>query len=162
MSYFSKLSRAMSIGAAFFIAIIILATLYDVLTGLITGRPVSGVYEIVETCLAFTIFLAVPEIFRIEGNIRIDLIDYVVPRPVLRLIRAIARVLTFGFALLISVAVLSPFRDAIMFGDTKYETGIPVWFIWLPIVIGSAFATLATVFVIIWPDYEAKTYSGKE
>ncbi|KGB83378.1 hypothetical protein JT55_02270 [Rhodovulum sp. NI22] len=156
MLLLTKINRVMQIGAALAMFAIIGVTLYDVILGALTGRPVSGVYDIVETCLAFVIYLSVPEIFRTEGNIRIDLIDFALPTPVLRVVILFGRVLTLAFALLIAIAIVAPFRDAIEFGDAKFETGIPVWFIWLPILAGSFLAVLAAIAVLLWPSHDAR------
>lgn len=156
MFLLSKINRVTQIGAAVAMFAIIGVTMYDVIWGALTGRPVRGVYDVVETCLAFVIYLSVPEIFRTEGNIRIDLIDFALPAPVLRIVVLFGRLLTLAFAILIAIAIVAPFRDAIEFGDAKFETGIPVWFIWLPILVGSGLGALAAFAALIWPDHDAK------
>jgi TRAP-type C4-dicarboxylate transport system permease small subunit len=149
MNLLWKTSNLLQMGAIVAIFAIVGVTLYDVAQGALTGRPLRGAYDVVATCLAFVIYFSVPEVFRTESNIRIDLIDIVLPPRMMSIVVLLGRVLTLAFALLISVAIISPFREAIEYGDVKYESGIPVWFIWLPILGGSFLAVVASAAKLI-------------
>jgi len=157
MRFLSKTSQTLQVGAALAMFAIIGITLYDVALGAITGRPLRGVYDVVETCLAFVIYFSVPEIFRTEGNIRIDLIDLALPPGAMKVVIAFGRLLTLAFAILIAIAIVAPFRESVEFGDVKYESGIPVWFIWLPILAGSFLAVLVTATTFFSGERPTKT-----
>ncbi|GEO87061.1 MULTISPECIES: TRAP transporter small permease [Alphaproteobacteria] len=152
MRFLERINHIMMIGAALALIIIICATLLDIVFDIATQRPINGVYDVVEACLAFVIFLALPSIFQREENIRIDLIDYFLPPPLLKALILFTRLVTLGFVVLTFISMLNPFLDAWNFGDTKYETGIPIWVIWIPILMGAAGATLSVLATIFRPS----------
>lgn len=139
----------MLVFAALALAMVVGITIYDITIRMITGRPFGGSYDIVEACFAALVFLALPEIFRNEGHIRVDLIDGILSPAALAAAEMLARLATLAFILVIAWAELSPFQDAWRFGDRKYETGIPVWTIWLPVLAGTALSVVGTI-AVLW------------
>lgn len=132
-----RANRGLTLLAALALGAIVGVTLYDISIAAITGRPYRGVYDIVQTLLATSVFFALPSIFRNEGNIRVDLIDAFVSARVLAVIQFVARVATLAFVVGIAWAEIAPMHDAWMFGDILFETGLPKWVIWGPIIVGS-------------------------
>lgn len=152
MPILMRFSHGLILVSAAALVVIVAVTLADVVMGAVTGRPLGGIYEIVETALAFCVFLSIPEVFRTESHIRVDLIEQAVPRAVMRPIDVAARALTVVFAMLLVGAMLAPARDSWRFGDVKYESGIPVWFIWSPILFGAAVAAICALAVFRRPQ----------
>jgi TRAP-type C4-dicarboxylate transport system permease small subunit len=66
----------MMLVAAACIALMMLATIADVLMNNIFRRPIRGTFEFVEILMACTVFLGLPEIFRTNGNVVVDVLDH--------------------------------------------------------------------------------------
>lgn len=132
-----RLNRLLILLAAVALFAVISVTLFDIVLALVTGRPYSGVYDIVQAFLATSVFLAMPVIFRDESNIQVNLIDGVLGARGRTINRFVARVATLAFMVIIAWSEIQPFLDTLRFGDMLYETGLKVWIIWIPILLGT-------------------------
>ena len=108
-------------------------TIADILMHNFLRQPIRGTFDLVELFLVLAVFLGIPEVFRSEGNITVDVIDHFVTASTKRVLHAAALILTFGFLLLLGYAMISPAMDTVTFPEHKQETGIPTWFFWIPI-----------------------------
>lgn len=132
-----RLNRLLVLLAAIALFIVIAVTLFDIVLALVTGRPYSGVYDIVQAFLAASVFLALPVVFRDEANIQVNLIDGLLGPKTRAANLFVARLATLVFIAIIGWSEIRPFRDTLMFGDILYETGLKVWIIWIPILAGT-------------------------
>jgi TRAP-type C4-dicarboxylate transport system permease small subunit len=130
--------------AAFGIFAMMLITIADVLTHNLFHRPIRGTFELVELLLVIVVFLGIPEVFRSEGNITVDVIDHFVGSSTRLLLCGVALTVTLGFLLLLGFAMIAPAMDTISFPEHKQETGLPTSLFWFPILFGTAIATIAT------------------
>ena len=104
-----------------------LGTDWDILARQLAGRPLTGVVELVEITVLASAMLGLPEAFLRDEQIRIDLLDAMLSDRLLRIVKAIGLVLTMLFLGLLCRNVWQPMLDAKMFGDIKYDLGVPVW-----------------------------------
>ena len=130
--------------AAVAVAAMGILTIADVLSNNLLRAPIRGVFDLVEFTLVVTVFFGLPDVFRREAHIVVDVVDHLVPRwrdP----LRRFARYVTFGFLALLLVAMWTPFTDTIRYPEHKQETGLPTWSFWIVILAGC----LASIFAIV-------------
>ena len=127
--------------------LIVVVTTVDVLSANLRGRPITGVFEVVEVALAFVVYLGLGEAFRAEQHIHVDVIDHFIGARAVAFLRALGAVLSVVFLALMGYATTLIAIDAVRFGDVKAETGIPFWAIWAPILLGTALAIASAALV---------------
>jgi len=149
MTLLAKLNRLLLAVSATALIIIIVVTLADVLSAWLRGRPITGVYEVVETALVYLVFLGIPETFRNDQNITVNVADHFLAPPAIALLRSFGAIIAVCYMALLEWSMISPALDALKFGDFKSESGIPFWFIWAPILLGTAFAIIGSAFVMM-------------
>ena len=120
------------------LAVIVLLTTLDVCLSNFTGRPITGVFDVVETSLVFLVFLGLPSIFRKEANITVDVIDHFVPAATSSLLRTVGSALSVLFLGVVALAMVRPATDAIRFGDVKGDSGIPLGLLWAAVLTGTS------------------------
>jgi TRAP-type C4-dicarboxylate transport system permease small subunit len=150
MSRLMQATRWLSAIAAIGILAMMLITIADILMHNFLRRPIRGTFDLVELFLVFVVFLGIPEVFRREGNVTVDVIDHFITASTKRMLRAAAFILTFGFLLLLGFAMINPAMDTVTFPEHKQETGIPTWLFWIPILFGVALAAIATATSGAW------------
>ena len=142
--------------SGFGLAVISLLTTVDVCLSNFTGRPITGVFEVVETSLAFLVFLGLPAIFLTETNITVDVIDHFVPPAVAALLKRTGAALSFVFLGLMGYSMVGPAVDAVRFGDVKPDSHIPMWIPWSAVLAGTALAMLAIALSMVRRRRESK------
>lgn len=143
------LARACTIGGALALAVMMLGTDWDILARQLAGRPLTGVVELVEITVLASAMLGLPEAFLRDEQIRIDLLDAFLPDGVLRVIEAAGLILSILFLALLCRNVWQPMLDAKMFGDVKYDLGVPVWPLYALIVFAFG-ASVLTCGALFW------------
>lgn len=146
--FLSKLARACTIAGAIALAVMMLGTDWDILARQMAGRPLTGVVELVEITVLASAMLGLPEAFLRDEQIRIDLLDSFVSEALLRIVKAAGLALTVLFLVLLCRNVWQPVLDARMFGDVKYDLGVPVWPLYALIVFsfGASVLTCGALF----------------
>jgi len=138
------------LAAAFLVAMMLL-TVVDVVLRSFFNRPIHGTFELIELCLACTIFVALPAVFLRDEHLVVDVVDHFA-RP------AVVRVLDL-FGAIVSAAVLAVMfwqmvplaRDMQEFGDVTGDLSMPKIYYWIPVLVGVGASALATlVFIARW------------
>src|SRR2546428_8594974 len=111
--------------AALFLAAMMLLTVADVALRAFFNRPIHGTFELIELCLACTIFIALPAVFLRDEHLVVDVVDHLA-RPavgkVLDLFGANASVTVLALMVWQMVA-LAPVQPE--FGDVTAHLSIP-------------------------------------
>lgn len=149
MASLAKLNWYLNLISGLALALIIVVTVIDVLSANLRGRPITGVYEVVEAALVYMVFLGIPETFRNEHNITVDVCDHFLSQATVALLRSFGAVISVAYLGLVEWSMIRPALDAWRFGDYKADSGIPFWFVWLPILIGTAIAIVASALVMV-------------
>src|SRR6267143_4998058 len=76
-----------------------LLTVADVVLRAFFNRPIHGTFELIELCLACTIFVALPAVFLRDEHLVVDVVDHFAPPAVVKLLDL--------FGALASLAVLA-------------------------------------------------------
>jgi len=115
------------------LAIMLFATIGDIIARLAFNRPFHGTLDLVEVTLVLVAFLALPECFRRDEQIKVDIFDVAAGPRGLAMMRLAGEVATFAFLLLLAVTVVSPLVDAYRFGDAKPDLPVPIFALLLAI-----------------------------
>ena len=101
------LARLLGGAASLFLGAMMMVTVADVVLRSLFSYPIFGTFDLVELFLVAVIFLALPETFRREEHVVVDLIDHLAPAravALLRVLAALLAVLLLGLMLWRSVA----------------------------------------------------------
>lgn len=142
------LARACTAGGVLALLIMMLGTDWDIVARQVAGRPLNGVVELVEITVLASAMLGLPEAFLRDEQIRIDVLDVLLPEKLVSLIKTVGLALSILFLGLLCVNVWQPMLDAKMFGDLKYDLGVPLWPLYALIVFAFA-ASLLTCGTLI-------------
>mgnify|MGYP000613314336 CR=1 FL=1 len=124
---FQTLLRSCTALGALAIAIMMLATCWDIAARTLANAPLHGVVELVEIMVLTSAMLGLPEVFFRDEQITVDLVDSVLPHGLLMFVKAVALVLTIVFLAILAVNVYVPMADAYEFGDVKYDLHLPLY-----------------------------------
>jgi TRAP-type C4-dicarboxylate transport system permease small subunit len=144
-----RIMAGLSVAAAVAAAVMMLATAADVLMANVFNRPIVGTFDVVETMLPCVVFLGIPQTFLSEGNITVDIVDHVVGARGVIALRLLGGVAAMAFLAVTLWQMLGAAHDAYVFGDRKPDLPIPLFAIWIPVLIGTAFALVAAA-ISVW------------
>src|SRR3989440_12415630 len=102
--------------AAVFLAAMMLLTVADVALRALFNRPIHGTFELIELCLACTIFVALPAVFLRDEHLVVDVVDHFA-RP------AVVRVLDLFGAIVSAVVLAVVFWQVVPLGRGLAEFG---------------------------------------
>ena len=143
------MARACTALGALALAVMMLSTDYDVVARAVFDRPLNGAVDIVEMMVLCVAFLGLPEVCLRDEQIRVDIIDGLVPPQLLLLLKLLGLALTVVFMTILAVNVFQPMLDAYRFGDIKPDTGFPVYPLFGLTLFSLAAAVATTVAVLV-------------
>jgi len=138
-------ARLLTAAGALALAVMLLWTMVDIVARLAFNKPLHGTLDLVEVTLVLVAFLALPECFRRDEQIKIDLFDTMVRPRTLALMRLAGEIATLAFLALLAVTLFQPLADAYRFGDQKPDLPVPVFLLLLAIEL----ALVVSVFVVL-------------
>ena len=122
-----RAARICTLLGAVALAVMMLCTTYDVVARALFDRPLHGVVDITEIMVLGVALLGLPEVCLRDEQIRVDILDGLVPASVLKGLKLVGGVATIALLALLLVNVVRPMLDAYRFGDIKADTGFPVY-----------------------------------
>jgi TRAP-type C4-dicarboxylate transport system permease small subunit len=105
-------------------------TVLDVFFRYTFNKPLRISYDLVESMLVIYVFHGISSVFLARRNIVIDVIDSLVSPAILRVLAAIADVVSVLCLLLFLWGMLNPAMQAFQYGDRKLELGVPLYVLW--------------------------------
>ena len=144
-SWLDQAVRASSFIATLALVAMMLTSVADVAMATLFKRPITGTYDIVETTLVFAVFLGIPATFLHNGNIVVDVVDFVASAATIKRLKVLAAVTSFAFLVLLVWNMLPQAQDAYRFGDKKPELGLPLYVLWVPMLVGTSLSALAVL-----------------
>lgn len=144
-----QLDKLLCVGSGLALLTVIVANLFDIVTGTIWGRPLSEVYDIVKVAMGFAVFLALPSVFLSDSNIRVEIIDMFVGPKIVTTLRVLGLVSSLIFLVVLLVATIGPAEDAWKFNDRFHETGISHLAVWSPVIVGTITSAVWVVVLIV-------------
>ena len=160
MTWLGWLTGAMSRLAGWCVFAIMAVTIYDVLANNLFKRPFRGTYELVELLLVMAVFFGLPELFRRQLHIVVDVVDHFVSPAARQRLMLIGAVVTLAFLLVLGYAMINPALDTLQFPESRQDTGIRTTFFWLPIVVGTGLCVLAAA-LDLWQRMSARQAGGQ-
>lgn len=137
--------RLLTIAGALALAVMVLWTMVDIGARIIFNKPLHGTLDLVEVTLVLVAFLALPECFRRDEQIKVDLFDTMVRPRTLAAMRLAGEIATLAFLALLAVTLIQPLTDAYRFGDQKPDLPVPIYLLLLAIEL----ALVISVFVVL-------------
>jgi TRAP-type C4-dicarboxylate transport system permease small subunit len=142
------LARLLGGAASLCLCAMMMVTVTDVVLRSLFSYPIFGTFDLVELFLVALIFLALPETFRREEHVVVDVVDHLVPPRLVGLLRVLAALLAAALLGLMLWHSVAPAYDTWRFGDRTLDLGIPRFIHWLPILLGTAVAFLVTLIML--------------
>lgn len=125
--------RLLTIAGALALAVMMLWTMVDIGARLAFNKPLHGTLDLVEVTLVLVAFLALPECFRRDEQIKVDLFDTMVRPRTLAAMRLAGEIATLAFLALLAATLIQPLADAYRFGDQKPDLPVPIYLLLLAI-----------------------------
>ena len=120
-------------------------TVTDVITRYALAKPLKGSIDLVEATLVLVVFLALPECFREDEQVTVDLVDHFASERVVAVLKLIASFATTLFLVLLCYTGIQPFLDALKFGDLKPDLPIPIYWLLGAIEVAIALSIIVLV-----------------
>lgn len=120
-------------------------TVADVGLRLALNRPLHGTIDFVEAALVLVAFLALPQCFRHDEQIKVDVFDHAAGPRGLAALRLLGEIATLAFLVLLTWTIVQPMLDAYRFGDQKADMPIPIFALLLAIEV----AMISSVLVVL-------------
>jgi TRAP-type C4-dicarboxylate transport system permease small subunit len=105
-------------------------TVLDVFFRYAFNKPLRISYDLVESMLVIYVFHGISSVFLARRNIVIDVIDSLVSPRILRVLAAIADIVSVMCLLLFLWGMFQPAMQAFQYGDRKLELGVPLYVLW--------------------------------
>ena len=131
------------------LVIMMLVVVGDVLLRAVFNTPMQGAYDLVSIMLLVMVAFGIGPVLAKRAEILIDLIDGMVGPKAVRMLGAIASVLSFVVILFISWSMISPAQDAWRWGGYSLELGVPQWALWVLAFVGLAGVLWGAVLQVI-------------
>jgi TRAP-type C4-dicarboxylate transport system permease small subunit len=129
------------------LAAMVLLVVADVLRANLLRRPIIGAIDLVQALLALIVFLGLPRVIFEEGNITVDVIDHFVGKRAVDVLRASGGLFAFAYLVLLLWHMVTPALDTLRFGDISPDLKIPIFLIWIPVLLGMAASAVAALVV---------------
>lgn len=153
MQYVKRAVHSIEGLAALFLAAIMIISVSDFLLRSINPSwRIFGVVEMVQFAFGGLIFLAMPAVFFAGGNIVVNVFDERMPSWLLRGLIAFGSLASLCFLALMGSRAWVLAADTLVFKDETQDLAIPVFYYWLPILIGFAVSFVAQCIVLFKPS----------
>jgi TRAP-type C4-dicarboxylate transport system permease small subunit len=136
-------------GSALFLVAMMLITVADVSLRALFNLPITGAYDLVQLFLVGSVFLSIPDVFLRGENIVVDLVDHVLGRRAIDVLKAVANLLALVFLAVLAWRMVPPALDAMRFGEVSPDLAIPMGVHWALMIAGIVLALPAAAFILI-------------
>lgn len=137
--------RLLTTCGALALALMLFWTMLDIGGRLAFSRPLHGTLDLVEITLVLVAFLALPECFRRDEQIKVDVFDAAVGPRGLAIVILLGEIATLAFLALLAATLVSPLADAYRFGDLKPDLPVPIYMLLAAIELALVVSALVMV-----------------
>lgn len=156
-----RLLNWLTVLSAVALAAMVLLVVADVLRANLLHRPIVGAIDLVQSLLAVIVFLGLPQVIFVEGNITVDVIDHFIGKRAVAVLRASGGLFAFVYLSLLLWHMVTPALDTLRFGDITPDLKIPVFSIWIAVLFGMAASAVAAL-VVSFRQFRRPDRAGKE
>lgn len=142
---------ALAVFSGVVLALMALAVGIDVLMRNAFRQPITGVFDFIEAGQVLVVFAGLPKIFFEGANITVDLVDRALGAAGIARLKALAGLVAALFMTLLAYAIFEPAASAWSSGETKPELGLPVYFLWIVMLLG----TVVSALTALWYAWQA-------
>ena len=108
-----------------------------------------GLVEYSELALVACIFVAMPGAFLRDENIVVDVIDHLVSRRVVHMLRIFGLALTLAFLAGSAITMIEPATVKFNRGQTTLVLEIDLFYFWIPILFGFYLASAGCLWLLV-------------
>jgi TRAP-type C4-dicarboxylate transport system permease small subunit len=134
------------------LVVMMLITIVDVSMRFFLNQLVLGSVELVQLALVCVVFLALPETFRRDQQITVDVVDQLAGPRGVALARRVGGILTIVVLAVLAWRTVPPALDTLEIGDLSSDLQMSLFWYWVPIVIGSIGALAAAIMQFVRPQ----------
>lgn len=142
-------------------------TLADIVLRLISRLPwqaltryvpaaVPGVVDLVELALVTVAHLSIAVTFMLGTHVTVDIVAARLPARIRAVTRRITWALSFAFLVACFVEALGQGRGQYREGVVSATISLPLWWYWIPVVLGTALAALACLVHFVHPAVDRR------
>lgn len=135
-------------GSALFIMMAV--TIIDIVMRSTLGKPVQGAYEIVQFSLVTTVYAGLGETFRRGSHVLVDLIDSYLPNLATRVLKPLESLLSIAVVLTLLWGAVLLASETLHYHEVTTDLGIPVFWMWLPVIVGLAWSAICILLNAIY------------
>lgn len=146
-----RAAKVLAFAAALFVVFMMLWTCVSL--SLRYGTGFTGENDVGIMVIAFvaSFFIALPAVTLRDQHVAVDMMDHVMGPRVRKVLRWVGLVMTIIFLAVSFWQALEPALDKIRFNEHALSIDINKFWFWLPLLIGLALATIASVLVaVLW------------
>lgn len=140
--------RSLSLAAGAALIAMMMVTVADVFMRYVFNSPIRGSYDLVEICLLISVFFALPQVIAQGHEIVIDLIDGLISKAAVRVLKIVAALATVAVLVFLLWSMIRPAEEAYLYGDVKLELGFPIWISWMLALFGLVNSVIAGLFTL--------------
>lgn len=115
------------------------------------GAPVDGVVDLVQLGVLSGAWLVIPYAFLVGAHVGVDLLVELFPRRLKRTLRIATALVAAGLLGLMLQACWDAFQQQVTFGDRSQQLGIPIFWYWVPLLVGVALSIVSALITIVDP-----------
>jgi TRAP-type C4-dicarboxylate transport system permease small subunit len=143
-----------TLGALCLLAVMGLTVADVVLRAIEPTWRIFGIVEMVQLAFDLMIFLTVPAVFLLAGNLTVTVFDGLLPRRGLLWVKRAAAAVSAGFVALLLWQARVPAADTLRYRDETQDLGLPLFVYWAPVLLGLAGALAGALWCAVAPPPE--------
>lgn len=136
--------------AALCLTFMMLFTTWSVLARYAIGWTYLGDVDLMVLALGGSVFIGIPAVTLKDEHVVVDLIDHVVGIGIRRILRWIGLICSLIFLALVFYYTIEPALEKLRFGETSMSIDLNLFWYYLPVLVGLAFAMLATILIAVF------------
>lgn len=127
----------------------------DVATRRSIDFPIAGTMDLTQLFVMSCAFLAMPLAFLRNAHVSVEFVTDRLPSRVLLAVEAVAAAISCAFIVASLVCSVEQALLQVGNGDRSQTIGIPIFWYWVPLLIGFAFSALATLMIVVRSGWKA-------
>lgn len=132
------------LGGAVLLAIALMST-WSATSAFVFNKPLQGDFELVEMCVAVSVFMFLPYCQLSDANVTADIFTaHASPRTIARL-KLLSAFIALGFSVLLIWRMYAGLLDYRQYVETTTILRIPIWYAYIPALMSLALLVLASL-----------------